>query len=220
MRVIVVGCGRYGVELANRLHKRGHEVTVVDNSPTAFYKLPPDFQGRLVEGDALNQDVLHRAGIETADAIAVVTGRDELNMVVGYTAKKIYAIKNVIARNYNPNRRSLFEDFNLQTVSSSSWGAQRMEELLYHSEIRSVFSAGNGEVEIYELKIPEGCNGRELSEMFGEAECTVVAVSRAGKAVLPEPGMVLQTADFVLLSATFEGIETMRQRLCATQEEK
>jgi branched-chain amino acid aminotransferase len=70
MKVIVVGCGRFGSELAYRLYKSGHEVAIVDAIPEAFNILPVDFRGRLIEGDALNQDVLHRAGIEHADALA------------------------------------------------------------------------------------------------------------------------------------------------------
>ena len=68
MKVIVVGCGRFGSELAYRLYKSGHEVAIVDAIPEAFNILPVDFRGRLIEGDALNQDVLHRAGIEHAKA--------------------------------------------------------------------------------------------------------------------------------------------------------
>ena len=45
-------------------------------------------------------------------------------------------------------------------VSPTSWGAQRIEEMLYHEEMRTVFSAGNGEVEIYEVSDPAGWAGR------------------------------------------------------------
>ena len=65
MQVIVVGCGRLGAELAHRLFKRGHDVTVIDQVAAAFDNLHPLFRGRTVEGEVLNQDVLHRAGIET-----------------------------------------------------------------------------------------------------------------------------------------------------------
>ncbi len=62
MKVIVIGCGRLGAELAYNLFKRGHDVSVIDNVPASFNNLPADFQGRLNEGEALSQDVLHRAG--------------------------------------------------------------------------------------------------------------------------------------------------------------
>ena len=76
MQVIVVGCGRLGAELAHRLFKRGHDVTVIDQVVAAFDNLNPLFRGRTVEGEVLNQDVLHRAGIEHAEALAAVTNSD------------------------------------------------------------------------------------------------------------------------------------------------
>ena len=51
MNVIVVGCGRVGAALAYQLHKKGHQVTVIDQGDSAFDNLPPDFNGRTVEGE-------------------------------------------------------------------------------------------------------------------------------------------------------------------------
>ncbi len=76
MKVIVIGCGRMGSELAYRLFKRGHDVAVIDRKDAAFNHLPSDFEGRLYEGEGLNQDVVERAGIKNCDAVAVVTEND------------------------------------------------------------------------------------------------------------------------------------------------
>ena len=59
----------------------------------------------------------------------------------------------------------LHEAMGLQMVSSTAWGAQRMEELLESGRMRPVLSAGNGEVEIYELAVPEAWRGRPLAEL-------------------------------------------------------
>ena len=55
MRIIIVGCGRLGAELAHRLFQRGHDVTVIDQVDAAFDNLHPLFRGRTVEGEVLNQ---------------------------------------------------------------------------------------------------------------------------------------------------------------------
>jgi hypothetical protein len=140
MFIIVVGCGRVGAELAYRLFKTGHQISVVDIAASAFNNLPADFRGRLVEGEALNQEILHRAGIEQADGLAVVTNSDSLNAVVAHIARSIYHIPNLAVRNYDPTNRALFEAFNQQVVTSSSWGAQRLEELLYAGNVRDPHS--------------------------------------------------------------------------------
>ena len=56
--------------------------------------------------------------------------------------------------------RALLEAFDLQIISPSTWGAQRMEEILSRASLPAVFSAGNGEVEIYEFVVPPAWNGR------------------------------------------------------------
>jgi trk system potassium uptake protein TrkA len=213
MRTIVVGCGRLGAELAYRLYLRERDVAVIDNFAAAFHSLPTDFKGRLLEGDAMSQDVLNRAGIQNADALAVVTNSDVLNMVVGHIARVVYHVPRVFARNFDPNMRSLFEAFNLQVISSTTWGAQRLEELIVHPEIHSVFSAGNGEVEVYEFSIPETWNGRKAGELVPCDLCVITAITRGGKAFLPGTDTILHMGDVMHLSTTFEGIEAVRKQL-------
>lgn len=213
MHVIIVGCGRVGAELANRLYQRGNQVAVIDQVEAAFNNLTPDFRGRIVEGDALNRDVLRRAGIFQADALAAVTNSDTLNAVVGHIARSFFQVPCVIVRNYDPRSRPLFEVFGLQVVGSSSWGAQRIEELLYRSDLRTVFSAGNGEVEIYEWMIPQEWEGRRLQEFLPMEGCVPVALTRAGRAILPSTDTILQRGDILNWSATEEGMDALRQRL-------
>jgi trk system potassium uptake protein TrkA len=213
MNVIVVGCGRVGSELAYRLYQKGHKVTVIDQVEAAFDSLPPDFRGHTVEGEVLNQDVLRRAGIEQTDGLASVTNSDALNAVVGHIARTVYRVPRVVVRNYDPRWRPLHEAFGFQVVCSASWGVGRVEELLHDAPLRGVFSAGNGEVEIYEFPVPAAWDGRKLQELLSAGQCLAVAVTRAGRAMLPSSETVLAAGDVVHLSATWEGIEALRARL-------
>ena len=214
MNFIVVGCGRVGSELCYHLFSQGHQIVVVDINKESFNRLHPDFRGRTLEGEGLAEGVLERAGILEADGLAAVTNSDTLNAVVAHAARIIYNVPNVVARNYDPNLRPIIEAFGLQTVGSTSWGAQRVEELLMNPTQRMVYSAGNGEVEVYEVQIPEEWNGRRLDELLEPLKnCYPVALSRAGKAFLPDTGTVLQTGDLLNFSSTFEGMGALMVRL-------
>lgn len=215
MKVLIVGCGRLGAELAGRLFQRGHEVSVIDIDEKSFAKLPSNFEGRLSEGEAINRDVLHRAGIERADAVAAVTDSDVLNAVVGHLARSYYNVQNVVVRNYDPRYRPIIEAFGLQLISSLSWGAQRIEEMIYHGDVNAVFSAGNGEVEVYEITVPDAWSGHTVGEIISPDTSVAVSVTRAGRAMLPSPNMVLETSDIIHVSATLEGIESLRARMLA-----
>jgi trk system potassium uptake protein TrkA len=218
MNIVVVGCGRVGAELAHRLYQHGHQVAIVDHVGAAFDNLSPDFRGRTVEGEVMNQDVLRRAGIEQADALAAVTNSDSLNAVIAHLARTLYHVGTVVVRNYDPSWRPMHEAFGLQVVSSTSWGAQRIEAMLYHGELRSVFSAGNGEVEVYELLVPQGWQGRDLAELLAGSQCLPVALTRAGQASLPALDTPLEAGDIVHVSATLEGIDSLRERLEQPEE--
>lgn len=213
MKVVVLGCGRMGADLAYRLFQLGHEVSVVDQSPAALNNLPADFTGRIVEGDALNQDVLHRAGIETADAVAAVTNSDVLNAVLARLARAEYDITHVVVRNLEPAYKPMMEAFEVQFVSAALWGAQRIEELLSSESMRTVFSAGNGEVEIYEFVIPVEWADRPLTDLVSGNHVRPMSVTRTGKAFLPENTEILHEGDVLHISATFEGAENVRQQL-------
>ncbi len=218
MNVIVVGCGRVGSELAYNLYKRGQKVVVLDRDPDAFKNLPADFRGRTLAGEVLSKELLLRAGIETADALAAVTPVDSVNAVIAHTARSVWGVKNIVVRDYEPTKRGLHEAFGYQLVSPSVWGAQRIEEMLFGVELRTVFSAGNGEVEVYEFTVPPAWNGKHLTEVLYNGHCQPVAVSRAGRAMLPSPSLPLQTGDVIHASATQEGIEGLRKRLQEVQE--
>jgi len=219
MNFIVVGCGRVGAELSYRLFKRGYQVVTVDSNKQAFNRLHPDFRGRTLEGEGLAESVLERAGVREAEGLAAVTNSDTLNAVVAHIARSFYNVPNVVARNYDPNLRAVIEVFGLQTVGSTYWGAQRVEELLMNPLQKMVYSAGNGEVEVYEVLISDEWNGRTLGELLEPLKgCYPAALSRAGRASLPEAGIKLQTGDLLNISSTFEGIGALMARLSKKAE--
>ena len=213
MRYVIVGCGRVGAELAWRLSHDGHDVAVLDQAAESFDNLHPMFRGRTIQGDVLSQDVLKQAGIALADGLAAVTNSDAVNAVAAHVARREYGIRNVVVRSYAPSWMPLHQAFGFQVVSSTTWGAQRIEQMLLHSFARSVFSAGNGEVEIYEVVAPADWDGQALGKLLEGEACLPVAVSRAGHAVLPEPDLIVRQGDLVHLSATLPGITALRARM-------
>lgn len=213
MFVIVVGCGRVGSELAFRLFQAGHQVAVIDEVGTSFENLHPDYRGRTIEGEVLSEEVLKRSGIETADGLAAVTNSDSVNAVVGHVARTVYEVPNVVVRNYNPRWLPMHHTFGLQVVSSTGWGALRIEELLANPAGRPVLSTGNGEVEIYEVVVPAGWSARPVSDLLQGGDCVAAAVTRAGRSMLPTPEMPLEAGDLVHVSATPEGMDRLRRRV-------
>jgi trk system potassium uptake protein TrkA len=219
MNFFVIGCGRVGSELAFRLYKNGHKVVVIDKNREALNGLSSEFRGRTIEGDVLVEGMLERAGISEADGLAAVTNSDTLNAVVAHIANVVYKVPLVVVRNYDPAMLPVLEAFGLQVVSSTSWGAQRIQELLLDPSFRTIFSAGNGEVEVYEMMISSTWDEKSLGDLLRDnPDCLPVALTRAGRALLPQNDTVLQTGDLLSISATFVGIKNLRSQLVSREE--
>ncbi len=117
MRVVIMGCGRVGAMLATKLDQAGHDVTVLDLNAGQFRRLPRDFGGESVVGNAIDQDTLRRAGIESADVFVAVTQGDNRNLMATQVAKYIFNVPKVVCRIYDPIREELYRNMGLETVS-------------------------------------------------------------------------------------------------------
>ena len=213
MRVVIVGCGRLGAALALRMDRAGHDVTVIDASGAAFQNLIPDYHGKTLQGNVLSRDVLERAGAPAADGFAAVTNSDTLNAVAAHVARTEFRVRNVVVRNYAAGWLPLHEAFGFPVVSSTTWGAQRLEALILHRDVRAVCSAGNGEVEVYEARVPDSWSDRAVAELVPADGCRAVAVTRAGRALLVSDDLRLQAGDALLVGATHAGLARLRARL-------
>jgi len=219
MRVIVVGCGRVGSALAYQLYKKGHLVTVIDQKASAFDNLPVDFRGRTIEGDVLAREVLRRAEIEDADALAAVTSSDSLNALIAHIARTEYRVSKVVSRNYDPRQLPLQKAFSITVIASASWGVQRIEESLSDTPLRVVFTDSQTNFAIYQFEVPEFWHGRSLQELLPEGRSKAIALRRAGQLLPISVEQTLETGDLIYLSSDPEEIEALRHRLVFQKEQ-
>lgn len=130
MKVIIMGCGRVGAQLADLLDKEGHTVTALDTDAYSFRRLPADYKGVALLGNGLDEDVLKKAGIEDADAFVAVTQGDNRNVMAAQMAKKIFNVNKVLCRIYDPLRRDLYTILGLEALSPTTIFAEMLKEKL------------------------------------------------------------------------------------------
>lgn len=143
MRVVIMGCGRVGAQLATILDRDGHDVTVLDMRGSQFERfLPDEFGGRKIVGDGRDQDVLRNAGVEGADAFVACTAGDNRNVMAAQMAQKIFNVPRVVCRIYDPLREEMYKMLGLRTISPTKVGAQLlMSALLDEGAGRAVGNA-------------------------------------------------------------------------------
>lgn len=116
MKILIVGCGRVGGELAAGFDAGGHEVVILDLVTEAFDRLPAAFGGSAVRGDGTDEDVLRRAGTEGADVFIAMTEGDNRNVMAAQLAHEAFGVRQVIAKINDPLRAAAYADLGIATL--------------------------------------------------------------------------------------------------------
>jgi trk system potassium uptake protein TrkA len=213
MRVVIIGCGRVGEQLARLMSEEGHDVVVIDYDEVALARLGPDFKGRRVKGVGFDRDVLLRAGIEEADGFAAMSSSDNANVVAARIARIIFHVPRVVARLFEPERAEVYRRLGLVTISSTTWGAERTRELLTHAELDAVRSFGAGEVQLLEIEVPPRLVGHSVRDLSVPGEVTVITITRDGKALLPVSGTAFRSGDVIHLAVLANALDRVERLL-------
>jgi trk/ktr system potassium uptake protein len=115
MKAVVIGCGRVGSAVSNKLAGAGWDVTCVDEDENALARLGA-WKGGFVVGHGMDAVVLERAGIAEADAAVVATDGDNTNIVIGQVVQMRYGVGCVVVRVLDPLRATFYAEHGLRTV--------------------------------------------------------------------------------------------------------
>jgi len=212
MKVIIMGCGRVGVQLAQLLVEEGHQVVVIDLDANALARLGSGFKGQKVVGVGFDRDVLIQAGIEQADAFAAASSSDNANIIAARIAHNIFHVPRVVARLFDPQRAESYRRLGMLTISSTTWGAERIRELITSAEIDPLISFGSGEVSLVNIEVTPHLDGRMVKDLSVSTEIVVVAITRQGKAFIPTLGSQFKDGDIihvVILASALERFKTL-----------
>ena len=116
MKVVIVGCGRVGAELARAFDDAGHQVIILDLQTRAFDRLPATFRGQALRGNGTDEDVLRRAGAEGADLFLALTEGDNRNVMAAQVALEELGVGSVIAKINDPVRAEAYSHLGLPTL--------------------------------------------------------------------------------------------------------
>jgi trk/ktr system potassium uptake protein len=199
MNIIIMGCGRVGEQVSRLMVEEGHQVVVIDSDPAALARLGPNFKGRVVQGVGFDREVLLEAGIEEADAFAATSSSDNVNIVAARIARQIFHVPRVVTRLYEPRRAEIYRRLGLMTISSTTWGAERIRELLLHTELDPQFTFGHGEVCVISLEAPPQLVGRSMKVLTIPGEISIGAITRRSQAFIPLSGTEILEGDTIHL---------------------
>jgi trk system potassium uptake protein TrkA len=213
MKIIIMGCGRVGEQAARFLSDEGHNVSVIDQDADALERLGVNFKGIKIKGVGFDKHVLINAGIEHADAFAATSSSDNANIVAARIARNIFHVPHVITRLYDPRRAEIYRRLGLVTISSTTWGAERICELISHAELDPVFTFGSGEVNLVAVELPPQLVGRQVRDLSIPGEIVVVNITRQGMAMLPLSGTEFRDEDLLHLAVSAQAMDRVKSLL-------
>ena len=208
MRVIVVGGGRVGTALAERLEDRGEEVVVVDTDD----RVVEDARAAgytTTHGDATESDVLRGAGAGNASVIAAATGDDDVNLLVAQLAKNRFGVETVVARVNQPANVAAFEDLDVEAVPTGMSVAWSMDNFIERPGIAHWMTEMDRIGDVQEIELTSNdVAGRTVAEIGGELDdgCYIALISRNGESQVPHADDVLERGDHVTFIGKKEAV--------------
>lgn len=203
MNIIIVGCGKVGLELADQLSAEGHAVTMMDtNSQLMKTALGPlDVQG--VVGNGTSYRAQMEAGILEADLLIAVTDIDETSLLSCLIAKKAgncQTIARVRDPSYFEEIRFIKEELGLSmAVNPDRAAAAYIARLIQIPSAMEIDSFAKGRVNLVRFQVPSDSPliGMPLKDISGRSgvELLVCMIERNGEVIIPDGNRSIEQGD-------------------------
>lgn len=210
MKIVIVGCGRVGQTLAEKLNSDGNQVTVIDTLATKVKEITDSVDVMGVVGNGATHTTLCEAGIEKADLFIAVTNSDELNLLCCMIAKKegecqtIARLKNPV---YSEEADYLKNELGLAMVINPEYvAAEEIARILRFPSAIKIEPFAKGKVELIKFKVAKdgllvGHSVKEIVMKY-HADILVCTVERGEEAYIANGDFVFEEKDIVSIVAS------------------
>jgi len=215
-RVVIAGGGNIGLYVASSLEARGSraKVKIIEASRERAIDIADRLKRAVVlNGDALDQEILQEADVQDADTLVALTNDDEVNILACVMAKRLGAASNMALinnRSYPAFAGTLGID---ATVNPRSVTISKILQHVRRGRIRGVHTVENGLAEVIEAEALETSPlvGKALRDLDLPDGIRIGAVFRDGKVIMPSGSTQIAAKDRVIMFATAERVRQVEQ---------
>jgi trk system potassium uptake protein TrkA len=219
VRVLIVGAGRVGSELAKRLSEAGHSVTVVDKDKEKVDAINEEADVEGIEGDITNPTFYHKVlDLAMYDAIIAVTDRDEVNLFIAAMAK-IRGVRGIYVRVRTTETLQILESLGIHDVVVEPMVVANLLYSMIEGKQAPVILAQSltGDYQIVSAVVRKYSNarGRRLYEVLKAADLIdkvkVIGIYDGTAILDPEEVEVLEEGYIVIMLARSDAIEKISE---------
>ena len=227
MDIIIVGCGKVGVALAEVLCEE-HNVTVIDKNESLINAAINDFDIMGIAGNCLQTSVLEEANVDKTNLFIAVTTSDEVNILSCLIAKKMGA-RHCIARVRSPEFENqlvfMREELGISMMVNPDYNAaNEIAKVLRYPEAINIESFAKGKVDLAEIRITSGSilDGVALTQLSRRLRLDVLicAVQRGDELIIPNGSFVLRAGDKIHMTASHSAMVKFFRSISAAYREK
>ena len=205
MKIVIVGAGRAGLEVALHLTKIGHVVTILDQDERVTRRASEQYGLVALSGDATVAAVLEEADIAQSDVVVAMLRRDSDNLAVALLARAA-GVERVMVRMRDNAYRSIYATAGIDRVlSETDLITGSVATAIEHEAIRHAMLIGNGNAMAFEITVPagspvDGLTVMESVKLAGfPASCVFAALYRADGGVEAARGSAVVHAGTTVL---------------------
>ena len=210
MKIIILGCGRVGQSLAEKLNEDKNDVTVIDISAEKVRMVTNRYDVMGIVGNGATVAVQQEAGVSDADLFIAVTNSDELNLLCCLLAKKEGDCQ-TIARVKNPEyakETSYFSDeMGIAMVINPEYAAaEEIARVLRFPSAMKIEPFGKGKIELVQFRLQTNnpLVGLSVKEVMAKWPVNVIfcTIERGEGAYIANGDFVFAEKDVVSIVAT------------------
>ena len=134
MRVVILGCGKLGSRLGQKLSEAGHQIIIMDRDQAPLKQLGPTFKGETLAGNSFIEANIERIFKEKVDIFIGVTDKDNINIMFAQWMKNKFKVPRVIARVYDPILAGIYQDMDLETICPTTMALEAIQSMLKRKE--------------------------------------------------------------------------------------
>jgi NhaP-type Na+/H+ or K+/H+ antiporter len=208
MRVIIVGAGRVGRGLAERLEDRGENVILIERDQQQVERAR-NAGFTVHHGDGTDVNVLESVGAENAKIVAAATGDDDSNLLVAQLVNSNFDVETVIARVNTPGNASAFEELGVRAIAADQSIAQSMDNAIERPALSEWMSELGRSGDVQEIEVTaDRLVGKTIGELDGDLPdgVLIALVSREGDSQIPESDWRVDRGDHLTFVGRREAV--------------
>jgi len=199
MYIIIIGCGVTGAALAKHLSGEDHEIVIVEKDEERAKTLAETMDALVIHGDGSEPEILQDAGIERADAVAILTRDDNTNLTICQILKK-FDVKRIVSRVNDPSKQDLYIGLEITAaISPISAVVSYFKNALTLGKSRSLVSIAKGKAEILEIRVSEKLDGRKIRDIDLPNGAIIGLITRNGDVLIGSPDEIVKKNDLLTI---------------------